>query len=171
MPASVRWDPAQASLVDASGAPLSDAQDAKARRYVAGNHIAERQRISPDAAWGQAWREIRVYELSPIPGCRQLRQVTVTIHHDGQDRVVRVDYECDCQFAQLRSRACSHVLAVHRWRRDRIGNGCDAVQGGATTAPPRVVGNPVACREEDRTPSAPGAAQGVPVQGREQEVR
>jgi hypothetical protein len=112
----VRWDPAKRSLVDQAGNVVTDAQDAKARRYLAGGHVKRVATESSTAAWGEPSHDIETYELTPIPGCHQLRRVIVTTYRDGAGTVWRVGYVCDCQAYVMKRRACSHILAVHRAR-------------------------------------------------------
>lgn len=118
--AVLRWEAGQ--LRTADGAEATDAQAAKARRYLRDGLIKRTGTSASTAGWGMPGRTVEHYALDPVPGCRQQRKVTVTEFYDAAGNLTAIWYDCDCQRAAggtARSPgACSHALAVYLHRRD-----------------------------------------------------
>lgn len=119
----VHWDPRRHVLVGADGDfTPTQAQQAKARRYVRGGLIRAGEPQSEDVGWGLPSRVTQTYTLDPVPGCREARVVRVTCFYDAGGGLTGITYGCDCQKAggtvAIRPDACSHTLAVHQYRRD-----------------------------------------------------
>lgn len=116
----LRWQAGK--LLSTDGQEATDAQMAKARRYLKGGLIALRGTTDPATPWGMPSKHVETYVLEPVPGCRQRRTVQVTVRHDAAGNLTALDYECDCQRSQgtvARSPGgCSHALAVYLHRRD-----------------------------------------------------
>ncbi len=111
----VAWNPSQGNLVDQGGVVHTNAQQAKAERYV------DLGLIRPSEIMGSPPNHSQVYELAPLPGCRVKNHVTVrwAIQPDWTDGPAT--YECRCQRAQGTSRTpaapCSHELAIRMFRK------------------------------------------------------
>lgn len=104
------------------GAEVTDAQRAKAARYVKDGKIFRIGHPVLDApGFGLPYKVIERYRLEPIPGCRQQRVVQVVAWYGPDDTIRSLDFSCDCQKAAGSKSAspgcCSHALAVHDWRR------------------------------------------------------
>lgn len=115
---TIAWD--GANLVAPDGSPVTDAQQAKARRYLRDGGIRLVGSTDTAQGWGLPHKTVESYEIAPIPGTHQVRHVTVTTHLNGAEQVTARDWSCDCQRATGTSRSdpatCSHVLAVHAYR-------------------------------------------------------
>lgn len=117
------WDARLKQLRSPTGELVTEAQDAKANRYLKLNAIQEGGVLHPDVPWGQPSLATRTYTLLPIPGCKEHRRVVASMHYDADDKLVNIVYECDCQRSANLGRTCSHVVAVHRYRtRDNSGD-------------------------------------------------
>lgn len=107
-------------LVSPDGSPITDSQAAKARRYLQDGGIRLTSSTDDARGWGLPYSTVDVYQLAPIPGCHQVRRVTVTTHFDAAGQVRGRSYRCDCQKARgtatTQSGTCSHTLAVHAYR-------------------------------------------------------
>lgn len=116
----LRWEAGR--LRTADGTEATDAQATKARRYLKDGLIKRTGTSSSTAGWGLPGRTVEHYELSPVPGCRQLRKVVVTEFYDAAGTLTGITFSCDCQRSAgtVASVAtiCSHALAVYMFRRD-----------------------------------------------------
>jgi hypothetical protein len=110
-----------AGLGDDEGMPHTNAQAAKAKRYVETGRVSVMFRDDETRGWGLPWMEKTTYRLQPIPGCHQPRIVTVVERFDASDARISIEYRCDCQRAkgteQAAPMSCSHVQAVRLFRR------------------------------------------------------
>jgi hypothetical protein len=115
MAAILQWQGGQ--MRGADGQAATQAQKEKAAAYNRLRKVRKTGDSTDANGWGVACKVTELYELDPIPGCRQVRHVRVVAHYDASGTLVSIDYYCDCQRAAgtaTRSPgACSHALAVH----------------------------------------------------------
>lgn len=116
----LRWE--RGRLLAADGGEATDAQRAKARRYLKDGLIKHVAAANTGDGWGQPATDRDTYLLEPVPGCRQQRRVVVTTYWDSSGNLRGITYRCDCQRAggtvAVAATVCSHALAVHMHRRD-----------------------------------------------------
>lgn len=118
----VRWDSTTMQLVGPDGIMTgTEAQEAKVRAYLDGNHIQEKATRTETIGATLRTRTTTTYELSPIKGCKRSNKVDVATTYDLFGAIAAVTYKCGCQRAAgtvaQRPTLCSHAMAVHQFLR------------------------------------------------------